>query len=57
MVRSSEGPAGPVFVCDECGNGYADEKTAQACEAFCAEHGACSLEITAKAVSHPGGDQ
>lgn len=56
MVHTEEGPSGRAFVCDECGFGYTDEATAQSCEAYCAEHGACSLEITAKAVSHPDGD-
>ena len=40
-----------VFLCDICGLGYADKKTAQECEDYCRTHnGSCSAEISAKAV-------
>lgn len=52
MVGALPGRPG-VFVCEECGFGYADLGTAEACEAYCAAHRMCSLEITSKAVYRP----
>jgi hypothetical protein len=44
-----------VFLCDICGLGYEDRKTAQECEDYCrSHHGSCSAEISAKAVYTPG---
>ena len=44
-----------VFLCDICGLGYANRKTAQECEDYCITHnGSCSAEISAKAVYVPG---
>jgi len=43
-----------VFLCDICGLGYSDKKTAQECEDYCKAHlGSCSVEITDKAVYFP----
>ena len=43
-----------VFLCDICGLGYADKKTAQDCEDYCRAHlGSCSAEISEKAVYSP----
>lgn len=39
-----------VFLCDECGLGYASEAVARRCEAYCKEHQSCSIEITRDAV-------
>jgi len=40
-----------VFLCDICGLGYADKKTAQNCEDYCKAHpGSCDPKITDKAV-------
>ncbi len=52
MVRTLPGRRG-IFVCEECGFGYTDRGTAEACEAYCKAHYSCSLEITAKAVYRP----
>ena len=54
MVRPLEGRRG-IYLCEECGLGHADERTATECEAYCKSHASCSIEITAKAV-YPGGD-
>lgn len=35
-----------TFQCPVCGLHYHDQVSAEACEAFCTEHSACSLEIT-----------
>jgi hypothetical protein len=44
-----------VYLCDICGLGYADRKTAQECEDYCRAHaGSCSAEISKKAVYLPG---
>jgi hypothetical protein len=43
-----------VFLCDICGLGYSDKKTAQECEDYCKAHpGSCSVEISQKAVYLP----
>lgn len=43
-----------VFLCDICGLGYAEKKTAQDCEIYCRVHsGSCSFEITKKAIYLP----
>jgi hypothetical protein len=42
-----------VFLCEECGFGYADRETAKKCEDWCRKTRSCSLEITEKAVYHP----
>ncbi len=42
-----------VYVCDVCGFGYGNPKTAIKCEQFCKENKACSPEITKKAVYKP----
>ena len=46
---------GRIYVCDVCGLGYKSGDTAEACETYCTEHNACSLEITQKAVWPPRG--
>ena len=43
----------PVYICDRCGLGYCDAKTALECEGYCSRHKACSREIAEKAVYHP----
>ncbi len=43
-----------VFLCDICGLGYSDEKTAQDYEDYYKAHpGSCSVEISQKAVYFP----
>ena len=42
-----------VFLCEECGFGYADRRTAESCEAYCRAHHSCSMTITANAVYRP----
>jgi hypothetical protein len=42
-----------VYICDACGMGYADPKTALQCEEFCKAHSSCSPEIAKKAVYRP----
>ena len=54
MVRPLQGRPG-VFVCEECGLGYADRTIAESCEAYCRSHNSCSIEITARAI-YPGPD-
>ena len=52
MVRSLPGRPN-VFLCEECGFGYGDEKMARECEVYCKTHQSCSMTITAKAVYRP----
>ncbi len=42
-----------VYYCQVCGYGYADQKTADECQAYCSTHASCSLIITAKAIRKP----
>jgi hypothetical protein len=43
----------PAYICDACGFGYSDAKTALQCEEFCKKHRSCSIEITKKAIYRP----
>jgi hypothetical protein len=43
----------PVYVCDACGFGYEEPKSAVECEEYCKKHNACSLKITKKAIYRP----
>ncbi len=55
MVSEKKIGAKSVFLCDICGLGYVDRKTAQECEDYCrTHHDSCSAEISAKAVFVPG---
>ena len=40
-----------IHYCEICGFGYANSKTAKACEKFCKTHNSCSIKITKKAVA------
>lgn len=46
MVEEVDG----TFRCEECGMRYRDRTDARACEDYCREHGACSTEITRRAI-------
>lgn len=46
-----------IYVCEECGLGYADKETAEECEKYCSTHHACSIEITRKAIYFPGNSE
>jgi len=43
----------PAYVCDSCGFGYRDAKTALACEEHCKKNKSCSVELASKAVYRP----
>lgn len=44
MVKKIERKSGGAFVCEECGfAAYADEKIAEACQAWCSEHHSCNI--------------
>ncbi len=42
-----------VFICDICGLGFSDAKTAIACEAFCKENKTRSSKLAELAIYHP----
>ena len=46
MVRETTKDGKTVYACEECGFLYEDRQWAEKCQAFCAEHQACSIEIT-----------
>lgn len=47
MVKEATYRGETVYLCEECGFAYRERELAERCQAFCAEHGACNLEITA----------
>jgi hypothetical protein len=54
MVKKKTVEGRTVYLCEICGLGYADKKTAQDCEDWCRTHpGNCSLEISKKAIYSP----
>ena len=42
-----------IYLCEICGVGYKDIRTAEACEQFCDSHGFSSQDIVRKAVYRP----
>ncbi len=46
MVKELQRDDNVVYACEECGFVYEDREWAEKCQAFCAEHQACSIEIT-----------
>jgi rubredoxin len=53
MVKQDTLKGRPIWSCEVCGFGYAQRKTAEACEAYCKTHAGCSMEIIKKAVKRP----
>ncbi len=53
MVKKEMYRGALIFVCEECGFGYAEERLAIMCEAFCRRMGACNMEVTRFAVKRP----
>ncbi len=47
MVKETTRDGTTVYVCEECGYLYQERDWAESCQAFCTEHSACSIEITA----------
>lgn len=50
MVKRVEQNKKVLYQCEECGLFYADPETAEKCQAWCAEHKSCNLEIIKFAV-------
>ncbi|MCA2003574.1 MAG: hypothetical protein QXG67_04090 [Candidatus Nitrosotenuis sp.] len=50
MVKDVEKDSQRFYLCEACGFGYKDAKTAKQCEDYCNEHQSCSREITKQAV-------
>lgn len=47
--KGSEG-ANKTYTCPECGLSYADKETRDQCQAWCAEHHSCNLDIIKNAL-------
>lgn len=45
MVKAIEKNDTKYYQCEECGLLYADKETGEKCQAWCAEHKSCNLEI------------
>ena len=39
-----------LYVCEECGFAYESKEWAEKCQAWCAKHHSCNIEITKQAV-------
>jgi hypothetical protein len=53
MVKELKKEDRTIFLCDECGLGYADRETVEKCEEWCKKTNTCSIEITRKAIYFP----
>jgi hypothetical protein len=53
VVEKRREDAMDVFYCGVCGYGYADQATAEECEAFCRANNACSFPITRRTIRKP----
>ncbi|MBI2989894.1 MAG: hypothetical protein HYY51_01755 [Candidatus Magasanikbacteria bacterium] len=45
MVKKIEKNQQPAYTCEVCGLNYVDQKIAEQCEAWCAAHQSCNLDI------------
>ena len=50
MVREVKKENNTYFQCEECNLLYPDKEIAEKCQAWCAEHQSCNLEIIKYAV-------
>jgi hypothetical protein len=53
MVHESFEKRQAAYLCEICGFGYSDLKTAETCEEFCETHGYSSPGILEKAIYRP----
>ena len=50
MVKIIENENTKLYQCEECGFKYEEQAWAEKCQAWCAEHKSCNLEIIEHAV-------
>ena len=50
-AKSIEGDV--MYLCEECGFGYAERETAEECERWCSTRRSCNIEITRNAIYIP----
>lgn len=50
MVKIIQKGTATRYQCEECGLFYAEKEIAQKCQAWCAEHKSCNMEIIKNAV-------
>jgi hypothetical protein len=50
MVKEVKTKEDTLFQCEECGFKYREREMAEKCQAWCAEHKSCNLEIISNAV-------
>lgn len=53
MIKEIEMNNATYYRCEECGLLYADREIAEKCQAWCAEHKSCNLEIIKHAEPEP----
>lgn len=51
MVKEVVRESKTYYACEECGLLYRDEAMAEKCQAWCAEHKSCNLDIIKYAVN------
>lgn len=54
MVKEIAKEDKKYYVCEECGLTYQEKEWAEKCQAWCAEHKSCNLDIVAHAVDWGG---
>jgi hypothetical protein len=57
VVKEIEVDSKAVFLCEICGLGYKERRTAEECEEWCRRTNSCSIEITKKAIYFPSHSQ
>ncbi|HEX9721842.1 MAG TPA: hypothetical protein VGA53_01115 [Candidatus Paceibacterota bacterium] len=50
MVETIKKDGSELYVCEECGFTYAEREWAEKCQAWCAEHKSCNLDIITHAL-------
>jgi len=56
MVKDIQKEESTLYQCEECGFMYHDKEWAEKCQAWCAAHQSCNLEIIQHAITTKGGD-
>lgn len=54
MLRRVSWKGRPAFVCEECGLIFQEQDTTAQCQAWCATHPSCNLEIGRRAIGSIG---
>jgi len=50
MIKTIQQNNTALYQCEECGLKYAEKEMAERCQAWCAEHQSCNLDIIRHAI-------